>query len=277
MNAVNMGDFIAPKSDQLNSDDLIGGTMTITVTKVSANEGSPEQPISIYFDGDNGKPYKPCKSMRRVMVAVWGADASKYVGRSMTLYRDAAVQFGGMQVGGIRISHMSHIDEKKTMALTATRAKRAPFTVLPLLNAPVAKDAGLEAVLATLKAIAKPGQMDALGAAWKEIGADARKALAAELPALKAACNEPEPQTDDVPFGDEQPDPQVNDQAEESPAEAKAAEIKAALADAPDPEAVERVIAEAGAHYDVMPDEQKMQLDVAFSQARARFEQKALV
>jgi hypothetical protein len=64
---------------------------------------------------------------------------------------------------------------------------------------------------------------------------------------------------------------------DEQPAEAKAAEIKAALADAPDAEAVERVIAEAGAHYDVMPDEQKMQLDVAFSQARARFEQKALV
>lgn len=74
--------------------------------------------------------------MRRVMVAAWGPDASQYVGRSMTLYRDPKVQFGGMQVGGIRISHMTHIERDMTMALTATRAKRAPYTVKVLQNAP---------------------------------------------------------------------------------------------------------------------------------------------
>jgi hypothetical protein len=130
--SVDMTMFIAPKSDQLNTDDLIGGPRTITVTKVSANQGSPEQPVSIWFEGDDGKPYKPCKSMRRVLVHVWGSDARSYVGRSMTLYCDPSVQFGGMKVGGIRISHMSDIDKEQTMALTATRAKRAPFTVHPL-------------------------------------------------------------------------------------------------------------------------------------------------
>jgi hypothetical protein len=135
---VNMANFIAPKSDQLNSDDLIGGPITIRVTAVAANEGSPEQPISISFEGDDGKPYKPCKSMRRVMVHIWGSDANKYVGRGMTLYRDPKVQFGGMQVGGIRISHMSDIpddklgDGKVQMALTASKAKRAPYIVRPL-------------------------------------------------------------------------------------------------------------------------------------------------
>lgn len=139
---VDMTQFIAPKSDQLNADDLIAGPRTIRITGVSANEGSPEQPISVSFEGDDRKPYKPCKSMRRVMVHIWGADASKYVGRAMTLYRDPKVQFGGMQVGGIRISHMTDIppeklsDGKVLMALTATRAKRAPYTVLPLKDAP---------------------------------------------------------------------------------------------------------------------------------------------
>lgn len=123
---------IAPKSDQLNADDLISGPRTITVTRVSADPSSAEQPVNVFFEGDNGKPYKPCKSMRRVMVAVWGSDGSAYPGRSMTLYRDPAVTFGGMQVGGIRISHMTNIDQPMTMALTATRAKRAPFTVQPL-------------------------------------------------------------------------------------------------------------------------------------------------
>lgn len=122
---------IAPKSDQLNADDLIAGSMTIKVTDVRGND-SAEQPVSISFEGDDGKPYKPCKSMRRVLVHCWGPDGKTYAGRRMTLYRDDKVAFGGIQVGGIRISHLSHIDRETTMALTATRAKRAPFTVRPL-------------------------------------------------------------------------------------------------------------------------------------------------
>ncbi|UYW34434.1 hypothetical protein [Methylorubrum extorquens] len=122
---------IAPKSDQLNADDLIGGPRTIRVTGVSKMR-EPDQPIAINFEGDGGKPYKPGKSMRRVLVRVWGNDGTAYVGRRMTLYRDDAVQFGGVAVGGIRISHMSDITSAVTMALTVTRANRKPFTVKPL-------------------------------------------------------------------------------------------------------------------------------------------------
>jgi len=49
---------LAAKSDQLNADDLIGRPLTVTVTKVVAT-GDAEQPISIHYDGDDGKPYKP--------------------------------------------------------------------------------------------------------------------------------------------------------------------------------------------------------------------------
>ncbi|MDB5848205.1 MAG: hypothetical protein JWP29_1957 [Rhodoferax sp.] len=128
---MNMLSTIMPKSDQLNADELIGGPRTITVTKVSLL--SEEQPVAVHFEGDNGKPYKPGKSMRRVMVMVWGADASTYAGRSMTLYRDDTVLFGGMAVGGIRISHMSHLAAEKSMALTATKGKKRLFTVKPLI------------------------------------------------------------------------------------------------------------------------------------------------
>ncbi len=129
-----MASAIIPKSDQLNADDLIAGPMTVTITGVAV-KGGQEQPVSISFDGDNGKPYKPCKSMCRVMVNAWGPDSSKYVGRSMTLYRDPAVKWGGMDVGGIRISHLSDIDAPMTMALTATRGSRKPYTVKPLAAA----------------------------------------------------------------------------------------------------------------------------------------------
>jgi hypothetical protein len=122
---------IAPKSDQLNADDLISGSRTITITKVSGT-GNGDQPIAVNFEGDNGKPYKPCKSMRRVLVQVWGKDGNTYPGKSMTIYRDPKVVFGGIETGGIRISHMSDIAKDVTMALTATRANRKPFTVKPL-------------------------------------------------------------------------------------------------------------------------------------------------
>lgn len=131
---------VMPKSDQLNADSLIAGkTLTIRVTKVSLANG--DQPVAISYEGDSGKPYKPCKSMRRVLIHAWGGDGAQYVGRSMTLYCDPSVKFGGADVGGIRISHLSHIERDMTMALTATKASRKPFTVKPLvLTAAITSD-----------------------------------------------------------------------------------------------------------------------------------------
>ena len=128
---MDISNTVAPKSDQINSDDFLSGAKTFSIARVTANEGTPEQPVNIYF-AETKLPFRPCKSMRRVMISVWGPDASKYVGRSLTLYRDPNVKFGGMAVGGIRISHMSHIDSKMVLTLTASKAKKAPFTVQPL-------------------------------------------------------------------------------------------------------------------------------------------------
>lgn len=128
-----MGDMsavIVPKSDQWNADDFISGPITVTIKGVSVRPGT-EQPVSIDI-GTPGKVFRPCKSMARVMVSAWGADSSKYAGRSMTLYRDPKVKWGGMEVGGIRISHMSHIDAVMILALTETKQSRKPFTVKPL-------------------------------------------------------------------------------------------------------------------------------------------------
>lgn len=125
-----MSTVIIPRSDQINADDLLAGPMTITIERVDIRPGT-EQPVSIVFAGSE-KYYRPCKSMARVMVQAWGPDANAYVGRSLMLYRDPKVKWGGMAVGGIRISHMSHIERIQTMALTETKGKRAPYTVEPL-------------------------------------------------------------------------------------------------------------------------------------------------
>lgn len=129
---IDMTQFIAAKSDQLNADDLMDSPRTITITKVTAQPDAAEQPVSIHYAGGEGRPWKPCKTMRRLLVGVWGKDATKYVGRSLTLYRDPTVAFGGLQVGGLRVSHMSDITEDKTVALLVTRGRKAPFKIKPL-------------------------------------------------------------------------------------------------------------------------------------------------
>lgn len=127
-----------PRSDQLNADDLIGGPQLVTITEV--RRGNDEQPVNIITkEFGPGRPYKPGKSMLRVLIAAWGKDASTYAGRRLMLYRDPDIRFGKDTVGGIRISAMSHIDTRLTLALTVTRGRRAPFTVDPLPDAPVPK------------------------------------------------------------------------------------------------------------------------------------------
>lgn len=127
---IDLSKTIEPNSQQMNADDLISGPKTIKIRRVTASSGSKEQPISVFYEGDDGKPYMPCKSMRRVMVQLWGANAGEYTGKRMTLYRDPKVTWGGMEVGGIRISHMSDI-EAPTMrlVLTESKTKRGAFTV----------------------------------------------------------------------------------------------------------------------------------------------------
>lgn len=142
-----MSAVITPKSDQMNADDLIAGPKTIRVASVEIRGGA-EQPVAIRYEGDGGKPYKPCKSMSRLLVFAWGADAKRYVGRSLTLYRDPSVKWGGMEVGGIRISHMSDIEKTFVLSLTATKGQRKPYTVKPLEQGAQTQDQQSEAAAA---------------------------------------------------------------------------------------------------------------------------------
>lgn len=129
-----MRPVLAPKSDQINADELAGGPVTITIREVRISAGQ-EQPVSIYFEGSD-KAFRPCKTMGRALMEMWGPDASKYIGHSLTLYRDPSVKFGKDAVGGVRISHATGITERKVMMLTATRGQRKPFAIMPLEMAP---------------------------------------------------------------------------------------------------------------------------------------------
>lgn len=119
---------IVPKSDQLNSEQLLTGPITVRVSDVRIGS-SDEQPIIVHYEGENGRPFKPCKTMRKVLIFAWGADGLEWIGRSMTLYCDPQVRFGGAEVGGIRISHMSDIAGQIKVSLTATKGKKALHTI----------------------------------------------------------------------------------------------------------------------------------------------------
>jgi hypothetical protein len=173
---IDLSTTIEPKSDQLNADDLIAGPRTIQVTSVSLL-GEPDQPIAINFDGDKGKPYKPCKSMRRLLVALWGPDGAKYTGRSMTLYRDPTVKFGGAAVGGIRISHLSHISKPESIPLMVTRSVRKLFKVLPLsIDADPSPE--LDVVLRKIAAAETPDALKVAAAMASKLADQGDKAVA---------------------------------------------------------------------------------------------------
>ena len=130
----NMSQVIIPKSDQINADDFISGPRSYVIESVAVTPGT-EQPVSISLVGEK-RVWRPCKSMSRVLVAAWGADAKAYAGRSVTLYRDQSVKWGGLEVGGIRISHVSHIERDMLLQLTATKGRRAPHMVRVLATRP---------------------------------------------------------------------------------------------------------------------------------------------
>jgi len=134
---MDLTESIAPKSDQINADDLISGPVTVTITEV--RKGTPEQPVDVHLVEFPGRAYKPSKSMRRILVSAWGPEASAYTGRRITLVRNPEITFGKDKVGGIEISHLSHLPKPLTVALTATRGKRRSFTVQPLAE-PVRRD-----------------------------------------------------------------------------------------------------------------------------------------
>lgn len=209
---------IAPRSDQLNAEDLLVGPRTVTITRVDGND-SADQPVSIHFEGDNGRPFKPSKTVRRVLVKVWGPNGNDYIGRRMTLYCDPDVQFGGIKVGGIRISHMSHIDKPVSMMLTKARGKKAEVTIQPLGETPDAD------VLAQAKGAARQGK-DAYTQFYNsDLGKQHRSLLkehAADLKALVEDAEEASKPLSQRLQGDTPDEPTAAPEASDSPKATKA-------------------------------------------------------
>jgi hypothetical protein len=127
-------DTLAPKSDQLNADDLIAGPITVKLVGFKRLP-SVEQPVQFAIEGR--RPWRPCKGMRRLLASAWGGtDPAPWMGRSVTLFRDPDATFGGEVTGGIRVSALSDITQTLKVAVTISRGKKKIYTVTPLKVAP---------------------------------------------------------------------------------------------------------------------------------------------
>lgn len=123
-----IGFALEAKSDQLNALDIVSSPRVIKIRDVKVQKG--EQPVSVYFDGDNNKPWKPCKGMLRILAGAWGQDTSAWMGRSAELFYEPTVTYGGKEVGGIRVRSLSDIEPRgMNFSLAISRQKREPYSV----------------------------------------------------------------------------------------------------------------------------------------------------
>lgn len=132
---LSLRDTIAPKSDQLNYDDFPDGLRCV-MRVVGLKAGDAQQPVVVEVEeaatGKRRMPYKPCKSMRRVLVAAWGDKGKDWMGKLFEVYGDPGVVFGGVEVGGLRVSAVSGIEKALTVKLAVTRGKRGDYVVRPI-------------------------------------------------------------------------------------------------------------------------------------------------
>jgi len=132
MEVLDLSGTIKAKSDQLNVDDMVTGPMMIQVEGVTLTN-DPKQSVHIYYYGCENKPFKPCLTVRRILIALWGLDGNQWANRWMNLYIDASVSFGKQKnIGGIRVDAVSHITSTATISLTVRRGMKQHFTIKPI-------------------------------------------------------------------------------------------------------------------------------------------------
>lgn len=163
---------IEKNTDQLNYEDFLGGA-TRTVTIVSVERGRKEAQYDIAIEGDD-RFWRPPPTVLKLIVLAYGDEGSNWVGKSARLYGDPDVKMKGVKVGGIRVSHLSHIAKPLTATLAITRGQTGSFTVDPLPD---------------------ESPTDRLKAEWRTATPERRKEIEAEVAAPTAPAHEP---TEDV-------------------------------------------------------------------------------
>ena len=145
---------IEADSTQVNAVDLTGSSRIVTITGIS---GGPDkkQPVNIELAEFPGRAYRPCKTMRRILVHAWGPDTRTYIGRRMEIYNEESVKYGGKAVGGVRIRALSDIPARFDKTLQESQKTYVTYSIDPLPDAPppTTKAPSANAIIDAFKAL----------------------------------------------------------------------------------------------------------------------------
>jgi hypothetical protein len=172
-------DALAPTSDQLDAIELVA-PRTFTIDSNSGlgkREGKTVAEIRLV---DFPRVWRPSKGMLDVLAQCWGTDAKQWVGRRVTLYNDPEVMFGREKVGGIRISHLSHIEAARDVTIRATggAGRKRTWHVDPL------PDAAPTTPEPTAGDVAESTDVAALKGMWRASGPERRAQIEARVAEL---------------------------------------------------------------------------------------------
>ena len=187
-----ISDLIAPKSDQLNGDDFVTGPVDVTIL-AAKRSGTPQQPVWLTVSGYD-RPWKPCKTTLRLMAEAWKTTKTQeWVGKSARLFRDPSVVYGGKEVGGIRVSHLSHIERGFATPVSISKAVKRVWKIDVLPAQPLAVEAPKPAASGVIPNFIKSAR-DAAGRGtdafrvWCKANPAWRDIPAATMEELRAVC-----------------------------------------------------------------------------------------
>lgn len=135
-------DFIEIKSDQFNYEHFLAGPKTFKVAKIGSKKDQGKKKLLIYMEGHESTPFVPCLGMIKCLSNAdgWGDKLTEWVGRSITLFGDSKVMFGSKELGGVRISHISHIAADYETKITERRGVRIDYLIRKLVESSSAQE-----------------------------------------------------------------------------------------------------------------------------------------
>lgn len=134
MTELNARDFIQIKTDQFNYEHFLAGPQTFTVTKIGSKKDQGKQRLLVYMEGHEGTPFIPCLGMIKCLSSPdgWGERLSNWIGKRITLFGDSKVVYGGKELGGVRVSHISGIESDYVTKITERRGVRIDYLIKKL-------------------------------------------------------------------------------------------------------------------------------------------------